>query len=168
MITIPIIVTLFIWAVIALAIAIWCLYMGVRFLKVAREEKHTAETFVKETEVRTKKEYNKIATIKQSELNTLLAVTFARKLVLCSDQDISEKDPDAHEALLAHAQSAVIKFLGEETVAAIDYYYGKDYIHRWCHDAYLGLEHDMIASSIIKKEQGRDVKSVARHILEWF
>lgn len=163
---IPIIVMLFIWAIVALAFGIGCAYVGFRFMMQARDAKKKAEDVVRTVEIRVKKEHNKFATLSQDELNSVLMVLFARKLVLSSDQEISEKETDAHEKLLAHAQSAVIEFLGEETVSAIEYYYGKNYIHRWCHEAYLVLEHDRIASSIIKKE--RDVKSVARHIADWF
>lgn len=162
---IPVIVTVFIWAVIAFAIGLVCAYVGIRFMLMTRNEKHAAEELVKKVEIRTRKEYNKIACLSPKELSSFLTVVFSRRLILVSEQEISEKQMNAHEELYARALAGTLEYLGQETVDAIEYYYGTNYIERWCHEAYLALEHDSIASSIINKE--RSVESVARRLNEW-
>lgn len=162
---IPVTIMVFVWAIIALAFGVLCAYAGFRFMSIARQEKHAADDFVRAIEIQTRKEFNKIATLSPSELSRFLTVIFSRKLILCSDQHVSEHEPNAHETLYAYALGATLEYLGPETVEAIDYYYGKDYINRWCHEAYLELEHSNVASSIIAKE--RDAGTVARQIRAW-
>ncbi|MCM1294995.1 MAG: hypothetical protein NC311_05590 [Muribaculaceae bacterium] len=159
-------VVLYIWAVIAIVVGGGFAYLAYRYYKKARKYCKMQEDIVKKVELRTKKEYNKIATLPPPELSSYLTVVFSRELIFASDQEISEKQKNAHETLYATALSGVHAFLGEETVAAIEYYYGKEYVDRWCRKAYLALEHDNVASSIIQKE--RDITSVARRMHEWF
>ena len=164
---IGIVIVLYIWAAGLIAFGLAFSYIAFRYFKKGKEYHEAQEDLLKATEIKTKKEYNKIATLPFKEFTDFMIVTFARMLILASDANVSENPgPNAHEELYAQALARLIDYLGVETVAAIEYYYGKGYISRWCKEAYRYLENISVATSIIQKE--RDVSSVARRLGEGY
>lgn len=160
-------VVLYIWAAGLIAFGLVFSYVTWRYFKKAKEYHKAQEDLLKAAEIKTKKEYNKIATLPFKEFTDFLVVAFSRMLILSSDANVSESPgPNAHEELYMQALARLIEYLGEETVTAIEYYYGKGYLARWCKEAYRYLEYAGVATSIIKKE--RDVASVARRISEGY
>lgn len=141
----------YIWAVVMLVAGAAMCLCGIILIKHGRRYKKMQEDLVKAVEIRTKKEYNKIALMSPQDLSAYLTQSFAKMLELESQASISEKDPDATTKLFAVSLAALLRFLGDETVAAIDYYYGKDYVQRWAEYSYRLIEARRLTDSVINK-----------------
>ena len=127
------------------------LVCGFIFMSHARKYKKMQEELVKKIEIRTKKEYNKIALMSPKDLNTYLTQTFAKMLEVESQARVSEKDFEATTKLFAYSLVALMDFLGPETIDAIDYYYGKDYVQRWAQYSYRLIEARRLTDSVVNK-----------------
>ena len=113
-------VVLYIWAVGLIAFGLVFSYVAWRYFKKAKEYHKVQEDLLKATEIKTKKEYNKIATLPFKEFTDFLVVAFSRVLILSSDANVSESPgPNAHEELYMQALARLIEYLGEETVTAL-------------------------------------------------
>lgn len=77
-------------------------------------------------------EYNKIATLKPSELDTWMDEIFTSCLKLSIAAHYTPKDPVNGETVYAYAMHSMITYIGPTTEEAINFFYGKDYIYRWC------------------------------------
>ena len=141
----------YIWAAVIFVVGIILMVCGFIFMKHARRYKKMQEELVKKVEIRTKKEYNKIALMSPKDLNTYLTQTFAKMLEVESQAHISEKDFEATTKLFAYSLAALVDFLGPETIDAIDYYYGKDYVQRWAQYSYRLIEARRLTDSVVNK-----------------
>ena len=151
------------WSIGALVVTVLCAYCAIRFLIKAHKYSIVQENLVKLVEKRTREKYNAIATLPQQEFGNFLAISFAKMLELKSASQISEVDPEAEEKLYAEATAALIDYLGPDTIDAIDYYYGDDYIHRWAKASYMLLIKRGISKNIIKKET--QFETTAKHLI---
>lgn len=151
--------------VILLVIGLICCVGGVKFLIIAMENKKKSDKIVKLVERRTRIEYNKVASLSPNDLHRYLSVVFGRCLIFASDSDVAEKDPKAHETLYGAALSMFLEYLGDETIEAIEYHYGKDYLIRWAKASYRALEYENVASGIIEKSQSQS--AISGRIAAW-
>lgn len=111
---------------------------------------------------RTEEKYNKYIALTPAEFDERLIKIFSTQLELCAVSDVSEKDPDATGVLYAHALEGVMRFIGTRSIDAIDYYYGTDYISRWCEVHYRILENRGILSKVITRQIYSD--TIAREL----
>ena len=111
---------------------------------------------------RTEEKYNKYISLTPQELDDRLINIFALQLELSAVSDISEKDPDAPGLLYGHALEGMMRFIGNHSIDAIDYYYGEDYISKWCEMHYRILENRGVLSKIITRQVYAD--AIAREL----
>jgi hypothetical protein len=83
------------------------------------------------TKKNVERKYNKIATMDVNELDTYLTGILSICIQIAYDADISEKDPDAEEKLYFSVLQRLQIYLGNDTVQAIEYFYGPQYLSRW-------------------------------------
>ena len=134
------------------ALSLIFLYYSMILLKRAREYKKKQEELTKMVEKRTREKYNKIALLEPPQLITYLTSIFSKMLELSAVTHISDKDHGAAEKLYGYALAETIAYLGKDTLDAIDYYYGKDFIYRWSYSSYRLAETRGYISRIITKE----------------
>ena len=77
-------------------------------------------------------EYNKIGTMKPEELDKWLDEIFTSCLKLSIAGHYTPKDPINGETVYAYAIKSLITYIGKTTEESINFFYGKDYIYRWC------------------------------------
>lgn len=106
----------------------------------------------------TSMEQNKYASMTLSELEPVLQSLYSQQLSIISAQLISENDPNARDILYAKSLEAMITYLGPETIEALDYYYGKNFITRWCETKYFLLENAAVISEIIDNKTIRSAQ----------
>lgn len=147
--------TLIIWGVVLLVIGGVVITFGVKFFLAAKQYKEDMEKSAEIADKRLRKGYNRIATMEVEKLHSYLSTIFTRCLEITIDKDISKKDPDAVVALMPLAEEQMMLYLGDETIEAIEYYYGLNYIHRWVELSYRILEKRGIISSWISDRSMR-------------
>lgn len=152
-----------VWAVGMLLIGLASAVIGVLFLIKARKYAIMQEKVTKLVEKRTREKYNAIATLPPKEFGEFLTTMFAKMLEIKSASQVSDADPKADERLYIEATGALIEFLGPETIDAIDYYYGADFIYRWTRNSYALLSKRGITTKIILKEM--QYESAAKNML---
>ena len=148
---------LYAWGIGLLAFSVVMCIIGCKFILRARKYKKMQEDIVKKVEVRTRKEYNKIATMSPKDLGEYLSTVFARVLELEAATHVSEKDHDAAERLYGYSVASLCTYLGPETIAAIDYYYGANYVQRWSYHTFRLLSNRGIITAIINKRHSENV-----------
>ena len=74
---------------------------------------------------------NKIAELPPDELSAYLNNIFFQQLELVADSKISTMDHAALEKLYGRSLVELINYLGEDTIDAIDSYYGNDYVQKY-------------------------------------
>lgn len=146
-------VTLIIWGAMFLIMAIVVFIAACVFLHVAKEHQEEAEKFVRAIETRTRKEYNKIATLSVKELHDFLITIFAKSLELVSYKDVSKHDPDGTVTLYSLALNEFLEMLGPTTISAVEYYYGEGYLTRWALMSYKLLEKRGVVTGVIDHKE---------------
>ena len=158
-------ITLLIWAGIFFIMSIVTFVFGCLFVASARRYNAEAEKMVKAAELRIQRQYNRIATMPYGEFNDYIIASFAKSLEIVSYQDISKLDPDGAVTLYALAVEQMLKYIGDETIEAIEYYYGKEYITRWTLLAYQLLEKRGIITAVISQKQMK-AESIIKSLTE--
>lgn len=130
----------------------WVLIKSGKLFKLALDKVKAAKEEAEAIRIRTEEKYNKYASMPIEELDGVLMTLFACHLETASLTDVSENDPGAALSLYSVASENLLEYLGQETVDAIDYYYGKNYIVRWCELRYQLLENHGIVSRAVRKE----------------
>ena len=148
-------ITLLLWGIGVLIAAIIILVFALKFLVAARKTKEEMDEAAKKADVRLMKQYNRIATLEVEQLHTFLTRMFSSCLEIVSDREISTKDPDSEITLYTLAVQELLLYLGEETIAAIDYYYGHNYIMRWTDNRYKILAKRGIISNMVNNKSIR-------------
>lgn len=148
---IPSLIFVLIWCIVALVILIVSCYWGIRFMLYRKSLLKKAHDDYEKVKESTQNKFNKVATLSPRELNIYLSKLYSIALILQSVTDISEKDTMSAEKLLASSIAKMLSDLRPETVSAIDYYYGNDYVITWCASQYRYLENLGILSAIIAK-----------------
>ena len=128
-----------IWALVLIAIGSISAVLGTRYFKKGKEYHDMQKQLLIEAETRVKRQYNKIAMLSVKDLNTYLAGIFARYMELNGELNTT-RDNLVYERLFAEVQADVLTFIGDETLAAIEYYYGEGYVEKWSKLAFLILE----------------------------
>lgn len=113
-----------------------------------------ASDHVKQVEIETKMQHNKIATCTVDQFFQYLSDQFAKILEIEAKKYISNKDYGGAEKLYAHALSSFVAYLGNDTVTAIDYYYGEGFLENWASYSYQLMESRGYISRIINDSAG--------------
>ena len=145
-------ITLIIWGVSLIGIGAVVIFWGIRFLKTAKAIKKDTEIAAMVADKRLRDQYNRIATLPVTEFHNFLATMFSRCMETMTDQEVSTKDPNGKLVLYTKALEDLLLYLGPETISAIDYYYGKDYIIRWASNAFKLLEKRGIVKTMISNK----------------
>ena len=132
-------VVLLVWGIVLFIIGAAIVAGGVLYYRKGKEYHDMKKALLIEAERRVKLQYNKIAMLPVKDLNTYLAGIFSRYIELDGEFN-TIRDNQVQEKLFTDVQADVLKFLGDETVHAIEYYYGDRYIEKWTGLAYLILE----------------------------
>lgn len=125
--------------------------LGGEFLDKAREEKKLMEVNHKKLDQLVQNKYNRVALLNISEFDQYMTKVFSMCMELATKESVSEKDPDAAVKLFAKTLERVEVYLGTETITAIDYFYGKDFLIRWCEMRFNLLNSRMYLPKIIDK-----------------
>lgn len=145
-------VWLYIWAIALLVVGGFFAYMAYKFYRKGRRYADMQEEMVKKAEVRLRKQYNRIATMEPKDFYTFLTDAFGKMLEIEAQTRVSNKDFEAPEKLYAVATTALMAYLGNDTVAAIEYYYGTGFIERWTRYSYRLLESRGVISRFITSD----------------
>lgn len=146
------VLTVYIWAIILLLIGIGVVLVGVAYWLKARRILEDAKKSAERVEKRTNMKFNRIATMSMAELNQYLADVYSIALELSAVSFVSENDPKHTETLYACSVAAVHTYLGEETIAAIEYYYGRGFVIKWCEQHYRLLENRQVILRVINRD----------------
>lgn len=111
---------------------IFLAYFLVRLILVNKKKYKEIDSYRKSVMSSVQIEYNKIATLKPSELDTWMDEIFTSCLKLSIAAHYTPKDPVNGETVYAYAMHSMITYIGLTTEEAINFFYGKDYIYRWC------------------------------------
>lgn len=143
-------VTVLFWGLIVLVLAVGILVANVKLFWYLIERNKLAKAHVMMVKQKTELKYNKIATMDPSELDDYLIKLFSMQIQITTDADISENDPNAEGKLYFKTAERIIRYLGPETVEAIEFYYGANYIVRWCEMHYMYLNKNNRLLDLIK------------------
>lgn len=103
-------------------------------------------------EKRVRDKYNQIALQSPKDLENYVRRVFNECLEMVAYIDISERDPDAVMRLYAEGQLRLMERIGNDTVGAIEYYYGENYIDRTCRMYFQLLEKQNLIHRLIHRE----------------
>ena len=144
----------------ALTVCIWGLflsivlgiliYLNIHLLYYLIKRNKLAKDHIRMVKLETERKFNKIATLPPDELDAYLSKIFAMTVARAFDTDVSDKDPDVASKLYFKTSERLVNYLGPETIDAIEYYYGKEYIIRWCEMHYMYLTRNGTIAKLIK------------------
>lgn len=144
----------------------WCLVLTIVltialrqtliFRKYAKFSAEKAKKYEQQRKKEIDEKYNMYISLTPDELDHRLVRIFSRSLELASVTFVSKNDPDAAPKLYAKAVEKTLVFIGDESIAAIDRYYGKDYVIKWCELAYALIENKGLLSKLIDKDAYAD------------
>lgn len=129
----------------------WTYFNGIKFLNSARQIKKKTLASLKLLDKKTKMGYNKIATLSVFELDNYLGQIYSICLDLAAAESASEKDPNVAVILYAKSLEKIQLYLGDETIKAIDYFYGDGYLVKWCELRFNMLNTKKVLNNIIDK-----------------
>lgn len=141
-----------IWECILIVCTVWLSNIVVKLYRDAKKKRKEADEYAARIKKQTDEKYNKYISLTPSELDARLAVLFSSMLEICSVTSVSEKDPSRAEILYVKATERLLLYLGNESIEAIESYYGKGYIVRWCELQYQLLENHGDLSKILEKQ----------------
>lgn len=146
------ITAVYIWAIILLILGIGLIFIGLLYWAKARKILQVAKKSAELVEKRTNMKFNRIATLSIHELDQYLADVYSMVLELSSVSNVSELDPKRDQNLYAYSITAMYEYLGSDTIDAIEYYYGKNFITKWCEYRYRILENRGVLLRILNRE----------------
>lgn len=128
----------------AIAVSLYLVYKAKLMVKAAK-------LTVKKIDTRSKAGFNKIASLPVSEFNSFLTTAYSAVLEVAIVKDVSARDPNNAVVLFAKSLEYMHVYLGEETIHAINYYYGVGYLDRWCKLRYQILSNGGQLANLITK-----------------
>lgn len=108
----------------------------VYYRKYLESREQAVPQTIEQNRIKTSIQTNKIANMSPDELDKYLSMMFGNCLEIVSTAKISERDPDGDVKLYAGTLEQLTNYLGEDTVRALDFYYGEGYLERWCQMRY--------------------------------
>lgn len=144
-------ITLLIWGVVILIISGGFLYFAIRYYKKGKLYHDQQKALLVEAERRVKLQYNKIAAMTPSQLTNYIGGIFSRYLELNGELG-SDKDNLAVERLFTSTLSDTLVYIGEDTLEAIEYYYGDQYVEKWAKLAHQLLEKRRKLGGVVRGE----------------
>lgn len=150
------VVAVYIWAIILLILGAGLIFIGLLYWIKARRILEIAKKSAELVEKRTNMKFNRIATMTTHELDQYLADIYSMVLEINSVSNVSEKDPKCNQNLYAYSITSMYEYLGSDTIDAIEYYYGKNFITKWCEYRYRILENRGILVRILSREVTAD------------
>lgn len=124
--------TLIVWLIVAIVLNIILTGILIGFIRSMKFQKKLLIDHIKRVEIETKMKYNKLASLDLAELNDYIATIFAEQIYVSTISLVSENDPKAKEYLYETSLNQTLSYFSEDTVKAIEFYYGEKYITRWC------------------------------------
>lgn len=121
------------------------------YTKSKQYMKQTKDKVKKITEY-TKNSNNKIGTLPIQELSQYLTQVFSLSIEIALAKDISDKDPNNAVVLYSKALERMLIYLGSDTIRAIEFYYGKGFVIRWCEANYMHLENTGHLATLMAKQ----------------
>ena len=116
-----------------------CIVVGVIFLYISLKTMHAVLRYkkrvkqqIKQLDKQVQNKYNKIISLSVTEFESYLTKVYAICMEQAAAEGSTDKDPNAAIKLHAKTLERVQVYLGDEICRAIDYFYGKDYLVRWC------------------------------------
>lgn len=143
------------WVAVLILLGAAAIVVSVRLVIVAMRMVRNAKLQVKKIDTATKNKFNKIATLTVSELDDYLTRVYVGQLEIAVMKDVSPRDPNNAVVLFAKSLEYMHVYIGEETIAALDYYYGVGYMDRWCKFRYQLLESSGQLSELVNKHHNR-------------
>jgi len=140
-----------IWTFATLIILLILCWITVKVFWVGVQVKKRAEKYAETIKLRTDRQYNKYASLTIMELEPILRAAYSQQLALASALAVTIKDPNAVDLLYTKSVDGLLVYLGQETIDALNYYYGDGFILRWCETQFKLLENEGIISEIIAK-----------------
>lgn len=119
--------------------------------EIYKDKIKEAETYVADVKKRTDMQYKKLIQLSPKDLDEYLGLIFSYYLELNSESRVSEKDPAVVTKLYATILNSMLEYLGDDVVEALDYYYGEEFVEKWCQLRYLILENRRTLSKVINK-----------------
>lgn len=143
---------LLIWGVLLILIGAAFTYAGFCFFRSQKNEKKKTLEQAKRIDKLTQDKFNKIATLSIEEFDAYMSKLFSICMELSSVEKVSDKDPIAPEVLYAETLKRLMVYLGPETLHAIDYYYGENYLSRWCETRYTLLNNRGYIAKVVTRD----------------
>lgn len=144
-------VPLVIWLLIGIVAFIVIDIMDVKLCKHLIRMNRNAKKKIELIEKRTAEKYNKLAAMSQPELDSYLTKTYSVVLEITCATLISGNDPDAMDKLYGNSLIRMLEYIGQESIDALDYYYGKGYVDKWCELRYAFLENSGVIHTLIDR-----------------
>ena len=140
-----------------IASAVLC-YFEHKYMRNAKAKQKEAEEKLQSIEDQIRKEAqelhqkheNKITSLPPDQFFLYIANIYSKILELESAAHETTKNPNAGVDLYARTLAALEAYLGDETVEAIEYYYGKNYLGKWSSQCYRLLENRGMLPGIIE------------------
>ena len=123
-------ILLFVWAGVLFVLSVVTTILTIRYFRKGKFYHDQQKALLVEAEKRVRMQYNKIASLSPNRLITYLGGIFSRFLELSGELG-SRADRDVIERLHANALAETLNYLGPETIEAIEYYYGEEYVEKW-------------------------------------
>lgn len=143
----------YVFGIFLLILGIAAYITGIRFLIHCRNMKLDMLKKLEKFDKQVKRNYNKIAALSVFELDNYLGQIYSICLDLAAAEAVSNKDPNAAVILYAKSLEKIQLYLGEDTITALDYFYGKDYLIHWCETRYSLLNTKKVLNGIIERTQ---------------
>lgn len=135
-------VTLMLWLLAGLVVLGFLCWWAYRANKSLIKKHELADKHYEKIKMLTQTKFNKIATLGPDELTKYLSRIFKVQLVMAINEDYTDKDYQAIEKLYAGTLSRILKYIGPDTESAINYYYGSNYLIRWCENYFIELKNN--------------------------
>ena len=139
------------WALAAFIVSLVLCVLNVRLFHWLVSQTKKLKTQAGVTKKQIELGYNKIASMSVQELDEYLTRIMSMIIQITVVTDIAENDPDAAGILYGNLAVKMENYLGPETVEALDYFYGKNYLTRWVEMSYGFLDSGGGLNDIVRK-----------------
>ena len=142
-----------IWALLILILSLGFLVANIKLFWYLIQRNKLAKDHIKMVKRSTEVKYNKFAMMAPSELDQYLLKLFSMYIQISADNDVSDRDHNATEKLYFNVATRIITYLGPDTVSAIEYFYGDNYIMRWCELQFIYLNRNNKLITMIEQDR---------------
>ena len=123
---------LYAWAILSVLGALILVVVGTLYVIAGRKYCLTQKKLLEVEEKHLKDKLNRIVSMDPMDLQNYIKYQFHRALEVEANARISHNDKDRKERLYFYAMIRVYEHFGTDTVEAMNFYYGKEYLDRIC------------------------------------